>query len=236
MAGYFISAFDWDKFNELFSPPATKLSEAAADFLSRHPDMRLSTFPKNKAALPAVLAEFFTSEDWYGGKSVEDCEAIGCLLDAIINGRIKAGDLQAKPINDGVYFDLIDLIRGHLEIDKKRSKPRPGGTYFKMTGTENPNMLEFQAFGGRPFRHPSYDRQTAEHTNPYECEEEIYVAMYSIHSPKQISEILPHAEASAHLLDGLGDEELLEEYAHQLIEPLRKAAKEKQAIYVTTDT
>ena len=236
MAGYFISAFDWDKFNELLSRPAAKLSEAAADFLKRHPDRRLSTFPKDKAKLPAALAEFFTSDDWYGGKPLEDCEAIDSLVDAVVNGRIKAGGLKAKSINDGVYFNLIDLIRGRLAIDQTRSKPRAGGTYFKMTGTENQGMPEFQAFGGRPFRHPTYDLEAAANYNPYEEDEERYISMYSIHSPEQVGELLRTAEAAAPLLEGLGDEEILEEYQQQLVAPLRKALKEKQAIYVTTDT
>ncbi len=236
MAGYFISAFNWDNFNELLSPPATKLSEAAANYLESHRDTCLSTFPKAKAALPAALAQFFTSEDWYGGKSVEDCEAIDSLLDAIIHGKIKTGGLQTKQVNDCVYFNLIDLMRGRYEIDKKRSKPHPGGTFYKMTGTENKDMPEFQAFGGRPFRHPSYDRQAAENTNPYEEDEPSYYAMYSIHSPQQVLELLQEAEASASVLDGLGDEQLMEEYTQELIEPLRRVAKEKQAIDITTDT
>lgn len=211
MAGYFIERFNWETFFELLEPPATVLAEQAAKYVSRHKaETWLSTFPSDKDLLPNALAEFFASEEWYADKSLEDCGRVDWLLYRILNGNIKVKGLQIKHINSGLSWDVTRVLA--------KTEPIYG------------------EFGSVPFRHSTFDWAKVSTVNPMTDPNPPHMPMYGLYDPSTVTKLLAAAERGRTSVESSLDEELIENYVEDLIQPLEDAAKRKCGIYVTTDT
>jgi hypothetical protein len=236
MAGFFISAFNWAAFMAAITPPAREISESSAKFASKNPEYCCpSTVLSAKNGLAKAFAKLFASNAWYANLSVEDSRRLDGLVHAIFSGDIKVKNLKPAAISNGVSLDVVDVIRGRVVIDTKRSKPKPGGTLFTPTKKENKATPEMQYFGMRPFRHPEWDRRVAQDANTLMALQSLHLPPYSIHSDEETTQLLQEVTTSVSLFEKLKDSELKTNFEEDLLQPLAQAAKSKQGIYVAAD-
>ncbi len=108
-AGYEIYSLDWDRFHQFVAEPSEELLRSLSD-------------GDDTESVKSRLAQ----PDWYAGLSEDDQEQFaGLILEAC------QSDLSPRVECDGVYWDVIDMIRSHHK------------------GTTNP---EIGYFGCRPYR------------------------------------------------------------------------------------
>ena len=92
---------------------ALRAAESILDLIGQTPLLHLSRF------VPPTSADVYAKLEWFNpGGSVKDRAALGMILDAEQNGRLKPGSIIIEPTagNTGIGLALVGIARGYRVI------------------------------------------------------------------------------------------------------------------------
>lgn len=218
MAGYIIYSLDGEKFQQFVEQADDATLATFADIFSQtmdeyydefEKDDPLRDWPVDPGELAPKLKQRLTSPDWYEGfsntgKAVWESSLQNLCMD---DTKLLGFDCES----DGVYWDVIDLIRAHHGI-------KPNAV----------TDLEISHFGMRPYRY----------TPDSSLQEDFYSwhPNHSMHEAADVARILEQVKAAKSAVMNSDDENAKEEYEEELVPALEKVAASKRVLFIGVDT
>ena len=214
-----LQSFNWDAFEELLTPPCTRLAGDVVSHLIKTEEV--GEFPEifEQDEAPILVAEkIFSDKEWYApNKEVNDYFQMDRIIDRIFYGIYeKEFDLQT-PLSE-LSYEVYDIIDYSLEYLEKGHVP----LWRRLFSASSNTKREIDSLGHRPFR----------------CKDWIKIrfsdesARYSIHTPQQVKQMLIEIEPYKIAAETkFKSEDLFQKFVTDMWAPLEKAAKSDLAIF-----
>jgi hypothetical protein len=252
MANVWMMSFDWDGLSAVLARPAAELAGRLARRRRRGEvpySTQSSALPLAESDLVTFLQRLLAAKDWYAGKAPREARAIDGFVDYLFNHEGPLEPLQLRPLSDGVMFEILEIAKGHREVDDGRNTPRARDLYLrKAESPPETDVSELADLGSRPFRHPAWDRQVAEEllrlNNPFtHGADAAYMPDYSVHSPEQVlilgQELIRVTDRVRRELDRVRAKRVRDgataNFEEDLVGAIEKAAGSRRAVYARWD-
>jgi hypothetical protein len=215
MAGYLMTSFDGDVFQQLTTSPTFEQAKEFADAIG---DMKKvlkgsaewygeaanpALWPLDKAALAEVIRKRLAAPDWYADCNCGDA-AIWTKLILDLHG-----ELGKKLGIDVDFYDDAMIWWNAAMIAERHGAP----------------MMAEPRFGGSGFRYSGHARSELEF-------------MYSLYLPPEVQELLRQLEKAAPYFELLPDEEEgdRDQFFRFLMAPVRDTVERRRVLCIQTDT
>jgi len=214
-----LQSFNWDAFEELLTPPCTRLASDVVSHLieKEQVDEFPEIFDQDEDPVP-VAEKIFSDKEWYPPDiEANDSFQKDRLIDLIFHGLYeKELDLQT-PLSE-LSYEVYDVIDYSLEYLEKGHVPLWRRLFSASTNTNR----EIDSLGHRPFRCKDWKKIR------YSDEP----ARYSIHTPQQVKQMLIEIEPCKIAADTkFKSEDLFQKFVTDLWTPLQHTAMNDLALF-----
>lgn len=219
MAGYIIYSLDWDKFQKLVNNPSREqllaLAESISDGLDQgddefEADDPMRDWPSEPEELTELIKERLARSDWYGDLSDTGKEIwSNAVWHFCCHAHPK--EVGFRVDHDGVYWDVIELARKHLNVPPNQVSPD----------------VALSAFGACPYRYTA----TANEPDDFYA----WHPMHSMHAPDEVRRMIEELKSAGAAIEEAGDRDALNDY-DALLPVLEKLDKENRLLFIQVDT
>lgn len=213
MAGYFLHSISSERFDSFVKKPSEEELLALAGIVSEELDQiddevedddPIADWPVEPEELRGVLGKHLSQEDWY---SLSD---VGCrMMESALQEFFESEELfDFKPESNGIYWDVIELIRRHHGLKPDAVPKHP--------------LLRF---GLLPFRCHKVGNFM-----------EGFCACHSLHLPEEVHQLLADVKAAEETVMNSKDENAKREFEEELVPILERISSRNRVLIVSVDT
>lgn len=220
-------SFNWKAFEELFTPPTTRLAEAVVAYLIRTHEEE--EFPEifDQDIDPVLEAEkLFSSKEWRNRIDEYDVFQLDNLISLLFDSyfeREMESQHQSLEVPYEV-FAIVDYSFEYLETKQRPSFWSQLKEIMNLIVNVNRPMREIDSLGNRRFR---FEISKTQKSPPDE-------ERYSIHTPQQVKRMLAELEPYKTAAEtNFKDDDLFQQFLKLVYSPIQSAAQNNLAIYAT---